>query len=119
MFLPLVLTLSHLALTTCRIIIIIMSTKLFNQALPVIICQTLFFFIFNVTANSNVQKDHWPALNQVLNEYTWPIRPHVVEAIYEVLSDPQVYKISASCNASLKYFVTGLQENKEDAFRCK
>ena len=95
-----------------------MSTKLFSHVLPVIICLTL-LFIFNVAASPTVIEDHWPVLNEVLNEYTWPLRSRVVAAVNEVLSDPQVYKVSASCNASLIYFATGLRGNREDAFRCK
>ena len=98
-----------------------MYTKVNNKFLlfPTLVKIIIHSFLIALTTSVNDAKDHWPVLNEVLNEYTWPIRFRVVAAINEILNDPQVYKVSKSCNSSLSYFATGLQENREDAFRCK
>lgn len=90
--------------------------------------KSIFFFIistriipsncFNDDSSIRV-KDNWFSLNEVLNEYNWPIRSYVINALSEVINEPKVYKISNTCNESLIHFLSGLQTNSEDSFRCK
>ena len=71
-------------------------------------------FQVNAIDQSN---DHWPSLNQALNEVNWPVRGHLINFLHEIINSPDIYSISASCNSSLQYFVDGLENNREDAFR--
>lgn len=84
-------------------------------------CQLVLYTVivmFTLSVNANHHSnDHWPSLNQVLNEINWPLRRHVINSLHEIISSPDLYTLSSSCNHSLQYFVDGLEKNREDAFR--
>lgn len=69
--------------------------------------------------NNSASNDHWVHLTRVLNEFTWPVHFEVLNALYQVVSRPQTYKLSPECRSSLDHFATGLINNRQDAFRRK